>query len=138
MVTAGFKDVVEADDVTLDIGIRVLDAVAHARLGSEIHYNVEMVLLKEAVNEGFVGKVTFYEGPTRARTLSLSKGRFIKGRLFSLSKRRFIYCRPFDKLRDLSCLFYLRKPVFFQPYIVIVVHAVKTDDIEVFFGLQQP
>ena len=61
-MSAGFEDVVEADHVALDVGVGVLDAVAYAGLGGEVDDNVEVVLGKEGVDEGFVGEVAFDEG----------------------------------------------------------------------------
>ncbi len=49
MVTTSFKDVVKANDVALYIGIGVLNAIAYARLGSEIHHNVEMIFDEKLV-----------------------------------------------------------------------------------------
>lgn len=62
MVTAGLKDVEEADEVALEVGARVLDGVAHARLGSEVHHDVETVLREQALYEGGVAQVAAHEG----------------------------------------------------------------------------
>ena len=62
-VSAGFKNVVETDEVALDIGVRVRDGVTDARLCSEIHDNSEMIFFKEAVNCSFIRKVRFHESP---------------------------------------------------------------------------
>ena len=64
-VAAGFEDVVEADEVTLDVGIRVGDAVADAGLRSEVHHNLRMVFGEDAVDEGAVGDVAADEGERR-------------------------------------------------------------------------
>ena len=60
-VPAGLQDVVEADHVALDIGIRVLDAVADTCLCGQVHDDVEVVFLEEAFDEGFVGEVALDE-----------------------------------------------------------------------------
>ena len=61
MMPTGFEDVVETNDVAFDIGVGVLDAVAHAGLGGEIDYNVEVILFEESIDEGFVGDGTLDE-----------------------------------------------------------------------------
>ena len=60
-VPAGLQDVVEPDHVALDVGIRILDAIADTRLSCEVHDDVKMVFLEEAVDEGLVGEVAFDE-----------------------------------------------------------------------------
>lgn len=62
MVAAGLKDVEEADQVALEVGARVLDGVADARLGGEVHHDVEAVLGEQALDEGGVAQVAAYEG----------------------------------------------------------------------------
>lgn len=61
-VAAGFEDVIETDEVSLDIGTGVGDAVTYTGLGSEVDYNLGFVLSKEAVNQLFVGNVAFNKG----------------------------------------------------------------------------
>ena len=61
MMPAGLQDVVESDHVALDIGIRVLDAIANTGLSGKVHHDVEMVFLEEAVDESLVGEVAFDE-----------------------------------------------------------------------------
>lgn len=61
MMSAGLQDVVEPDHVALDISIRVLDTVADTRLGGQVHYDIEMIFLEDAVDEGLVGEVALDE-----------------------------------------------------------------------------
>ena len=61
-VAAGFEDVVEADEIGLDIGTGVGDAVAHTGLGGEVDHYLRLVLGKEAVNQLLVGNVAFDKG----------------------------------------------------------------------------
>ena len=63
ITAAGLQDVVEAHDVALDVGVRVLDAVAHSRLGREIHHDVEMVFGKKTVDEVAIGDGALYKCP---------------------------------------------------------------------------
>lgn len=62
MVAASLKDVEEADEIALEIGARVLDGVAGARLGGEVHHDVEAVLGEQALDEGGVAQVAAHEG----------------------------------------------------------------------------
>lgn len=62
VVTAGLEHVEEADEVALEVGTRILDGVAHARLGGEVHHDVEAVLGEQALDEGGVAQVTAHEG----------------------------------------------------------------------------
>lgn len=62
VVTAGLEHVEEADEVALEVCARVLDGVAHARLGGEVHHDVEAVLREQALDEGGVAQVTAHEG----------------------------------------------------------------------------
>ena len=61
VVAAGLEDVVEANEVALDVGIGVGDAIADARLGSEVYHDVELVLIEEFVNQRFVSNVALHE-----------------------------------------------------------------------------
>lgn len=62
VVAASLKDVEEADEIALEIGARVLDGVADARLGGEVHHDVEAVLGEQALDEGGVAQVAAHEG----------------------------------------------------------------------------
>ena len=61
VVAAGLKDVVEADEVALDVNVGMVDAVAHAALGSKVHDNVKVMLRKKAVDQGLVANGTLDE-----------------------------------------------------------------------------
>ena len=61
VMPTGFKDVVEAHHVALDVGVGVLDAVADARLCRKVHHDVERILRKQLVDQIFVGDVTLEE-----------------------------------------------------------------------------
>lgn len=62
VVTAGLKDVEEADEVALEVGARVIDGVADARLSGKVHNDVEAVLSEQALDEGGVAQVAAHEG----------------------------------------------------------------------------
>lgn len=67
VVAAGLEHVEEADEVALEVGARVLDGVADARLGSEVHHYIEAVLGEQALDEGGVAQVAAHEGEAAVR-----------------------------------------------------------------------
>lgn len=62
MVAAGLEHVEEDDEVALEVGARVLDGVADARLGGEVHHDVEAALGEQALDERGVAQVAAHEG----------------------------------------------------------------------------
>ena len=50
-MAAGLEDVVEADDVGLDVGIGVGDAIANTGLSSEVDNDVELLFGKEIARD---------------------------------------------------------------------------------------
>ena len=62
VVAAGLEHVEEAYQVALEVGARVLDGVADARLRGEIHDDIEAVLGEQALDEGGVAQVAAHEG----------------------------------------------------------------------------
>lgn len=62
VVAACLEDVKEADEIALEVGARVLDGVANARLGGEVHHDVEAVLREQALDEGGVTQIAVHEG----------------------------------------------------------------------------
>lgn len=61
-MAACLEDVKETHKVALEVGARVLDGVAHARLGGEVHHDVESVLSEQTLDEGGVAQVAANEG----------------------------------------------------------------------------
>ena len=61
-MTAGFQNVVEANHVALNVGIRVGDGVTHTCLSTQIDHNIRVILLKNAVDKCLVCKISFYKG----------------------------------------------------------------------------
>ena len=62
MVAACLEDVKETHEIALEVCAWVLDGVADARLGSEVHNDIETVLSEQALDEGGVAQVTSNEG----------------------------------------------------------------------------
>ena len=63
MMTTGFENVVEADEVRLDVGIGIGDAVAHTGLSSEVHHNLWLVFVEDFVNGSLVSNIAFHKHP---------------------------------------------------------------------------
>ena len=61
-MAAGFEDVIEADEVGLDVSVGIGDAITHASLCSQVHYNMRLIFGEDAVDEGTVGYVAENEG----------------------------------------------------------------------------
>jgi hypothetical protein len=60
-VTTGFQNVVEADNVRLDISIRIGDAAPHTGLCSKVHHNIEGMFGKQSFNQGLIGQIPLHE-----------------------------------------------------------------------------
>ena len=67
VVATAFEDVREADDVALDVRVRVGQRVAHAGLRREVHDLVELLARKQRVHAGAVGDVELHEAKGRVR-----------------------------------------------------------------------
>ena len=63
VMAASFEKVVEADEIGLDIGIRVGDRVTYTSLCSKVHDNGNLVLGEDLLDGGFVGDRIFNESP---------------------------------------------------------------------------
>ena len=61
VVTAAFEDVHEADDVGVDVGVRILQRIAHAGLRGQMHHAVELLACKQLFHAGAVGHVELDE-----------------------------------------------------------------------------
>ena len=55
MMTAGFKDIIETDNITLDIGIGIGDTVTDTRLGGKIYDNRDFVFRENFLYHILVG-----------------------------------------------------------------------------------
>ena len=53
VMSAGLEDVIEAHHVAHDVGIGIGDAIAHTSLGSEVHDNLGLILLKNTIDGVF-------------------------------------------------------------------------------------
>ena len=76
IIAAGFQNVIEANHVTLDVGVRVGDGVTHTSLSTQIDHNIRMVLLKNAVDKYLVRKVALDKGIV-FKFLKLRKASFL-------------------------------------------------------------
>ena len=71
VMAAGLKDVVESDEVALDIGVGVGDAVAHACLGGEVDDYGYTVMREDVLHGCLVGDGGVDEGPVALQRLYL-------------------------------------------------------------------
>lgn len=71
VMAAGLKDVVESDEVTLDIGVGIGDAVAHACLGGEVDDYGYMVVREDVLHGCLIGDGGVDEGPVALQRLYL-------------------------------------------------------------------
>ena len=63
VVAARLENVVESDEVALDIGVGVGDAVAHACLGGQVDHYCYLVFGEDCLHDGLVGDGGVDEGP---------------------------------------------------------------------------
>lgn len=123
MVAASLKDVVEPDDVTLNIHIRILYAISNSGLSCQIHNNVELVSSEQLINLALVGNVHLPEDTLRVFHAMIPNP-FMKRRHFmsKLIKLKFIArCNNLTKTQ-------LRQAIVLEPDIILVVKIVYTYD----------
>ncbi len=63
-MAAGFQDVIEAQDISLNIHIRVRDRVAHTCLSCEVHDNSGVIVCKNLIDERTICNRTLDESPS--------------------------------------------------------------------------
>ena len=66
VVPAGFEDVVEADDVALDVGVRIGDRVADSRLRGKVHHHRRPFLPEDPLHNLPLRNRTPHEPPPRS------------------------------------------------------------------------
>ena len=71
VVAARLKDVVESDEVALDVGVGVGDAVAHACLGGEVDHYCYLVFGEDCLHGCLIGDGGVDEGPVALQRLYL-------------------------------------------------------------------
>ena len=71
VVAARLEDVVESDEVALDIGVGVGDAVAHACLGGQVDDYGYVVVREDVLHYCLVGDGGVDEGPVALQRLYL-------------------------------------------------------------------
>ena len=57
-MSASLKDVIEADKVSLNIRIRILDRITNSCLSRKVNYNLRLKLIKRLVDNSSVSNVT--------------------------------------------------------------------------------
>ena len=71
VVAAGLEDVVESDEVALDIGVGVGDAVANTCLGGEVNHYCYLVFGEDCLHGCLIGDGGVDEGPVALQRLYL-------------------------------------------------------------------
>ena len=71
MMATRLEDVVESDEVALDIGVGVVDAVAHACLGGEVNHYRYLVFGEDCLHGCLIGDGGVDEGPVALQQLYL-------------------------------------------------------------------
>ena len=56
-MTAGFQNVVKANHIAFNVRIRIGNGIPHTGLCTKVHHNVRVILLKNTVDEGLIGKI---------------------------------------------------------------------------------
>ena len=64
-MTTGFQNIVETNHIRLDIGIWILNGVAHTSLSSQIHHHIELIFRKQGINSCLIGNIALDELPCR-------------------------------------------------------------------------
>lgn len=62
VMAAGFEDVHEANDIGIDVGMRIFKAVANAGLGGKIDYPIKSVFGKDLFDGSAIAQVSLNEG----------------------------------------------------------------------------
>ena len=65
VVPAALEHVQRADDVAVDVGVRVLERVAHARLRGEVDHALELLAREQRRHARAVGEVELHEAEAR-------------------------------------------------------------------------
>ena len=63
VMAASLQNVVETYQVTLDVAIRIGNAVTDTSLGSEVHHHVYLVFRENLLDECFVSDIAFDKRP---------------------------------------------------------------------------
>ncbi len=61
-MTAAFEHVEEAGQIGVQIGMRILQRVPHARLRREMHHWAELAVAEDRLGAGAVGKIELVKG----------------------------------------------------------------------------
>src|SRR5262249_4181342 len=61
-MAAAFENVEEAGEIGVEISVRVLQRVANAGLGGEMHHRAEIAVAKKALDVSAFGEIDFMEG----------------------------------------------------------------------------
>ena len=77
MIAAGFKYIIEADNIALYVNVGIGYRITHTRLSGKIDNNVKAVFREKLFNKFLIGNITLYKRPVPAEC-----GNFLKAVLF--------------------------------------------------------
>src|SRR5690606_32296429 len=83
---AGFQDIEEADDVAVNVGMGIFEAVANARLGGEVDDAVELIGGEASLHRHPVAEI----GPDEAVASTLPARRLLQKREPGFLQRRIV------------------------------------------------
>ena len=61
VMTASLQDMQEADEIRVDVAVRIFERVAHARLGGQIDDPLGLVLGEKTFNRGAIRQIAFHK-----------------------------------------------------------------------------
>ena len=61
MMPTPFENIGESDEIRFDVGVRVLDRVAYACLGGQIHHQRRVMIVEEFCNCLAIGNISLEE-----------------------------------------------------------------------------
>ena len=65
MMPAPLKDIEKSDEVRVTIGVRIVDRVANASLGSEVHHGRKPMFCKQLIGDCAIGEFELHETELR-------------------------------------------------------------------------
>ena len=65
MMTAGFEDIKETDNIGINIGTRMVNAVTHSGLGCQVYDNIRLKRRENIIHDFFISQVPFDESECR-------------------------------------------------------------------------
>ena len=110
-MTAGFENVVEADQIALDVRVGVGDAVAHTCLCRKVDDDVRLVIGKDTVDQRLVGKITLDELPAHLLIFGGKLADLLKSILLERHVIVVVHIVEPNECHRLVCVYQLRHQI---------------------------